>query len=77
MTNPLAVYLDVPEEYQEEFEQNFDSDCLQEDTGSSGDMVYQYLFTVPCGFSEAFLSQMEWEKGVQIEIPIHIIDYDE
>ncbi len=61
LENSLVVYLDIPEGYQEEFEQNFYNDCLQEDTGSRGDTVYQYLFTVPCGFLDVFLSQMEWE----------------
>lgn len=67
--------LEIPEEWQDEFiswEVEF-HDC----SGSSGDMVYGYYFSVPEEANIEFLKVMEWKLGESVELSINALDQEE
>jgi hypothetical protein len=73
MSNNITDYLDIPEDFQHDFD-NCDIEYIA-DTGSSGDMVYSYYFIVPEHMSEDLLSYMGWRVGDEItDIPPHIFE---
>jgi len=69
----LANYLGITDEQIEEL-----GICLQQDTGSSGDMVYSYWFTVPHDISEEIRKITCWKGGELVSgIPVNVVEAEE
>lgn len=50
---------------------------LHENTGNSGEMTYNYWFTVPEGTAEEILEKTGWKIGEMInDIPVCVVDFD-
>lgn len=67
--------LGIPTKWQGEF--NSWGVEFEEDTGSSGDMVYGYYFIVPEHADSDFLTEMGWEVGQSIELSLNAFDAPE
>jgi len=68
--NELATYLGLTDEQYDELDLE-----LQEDTGSSGEMVYSYWFYVPEHTSTEILEVTGWKAGQLINgIPTWVVD---
>ncbi len=68
----LAQFLGLTDEQLEE--SGIDEDLLQEDSGSSGDMVYSYYFNVPEETPEDILEEKGWSVSERIEVPIWLFN---
>ncbi|UKY38200.1 hypothetical protein [Pantoea dispersa] len=68
----LADFLGLTDEQLEEA--GIDEDLLQEDSGSSGEMVYSYYFNVPDETPEDILEEKGWSVGERIEVPIWLFN---
>ena len=75
MSLTVCKYLEIPKELYDDFESC--SVEYQEDTGSSGEMVYSYYFEVPDDASDELLESMGWEIGQQIDLPLHVFSDDQ
>lgn len=69
----LAQYLGITDD---------EWDCMGADlhanTGHSGEMTYDYWFTVPDETSEDLLEKTGWKVGQMIDgIPVSVVEYDE
>lgn len=64
--------LGIQQEWQNEFE-SWGVD-FEEDSGSSGDMVYGYYFVVPEHANPDFLNKMGWEVGQNIQVSLNAFD---
>ena len=50
---------------------------LHENTGNSGEMTYNYWFTVPEGTAEEILEKTGWKIGEMInDIPVCVVDFE-
>ncbi|KAA0020733.1 hypothetical protein F0A16_02795 [Salinicola corii] len=49
-------------------------ELLQEDTGSSGEMVYSLYFNVPENTPAHILAKTGWEIGDRVEVSQHVFD---
>ncbi|MDN3384396.1 helix-turn-helix transcriptional regulator [Pseudoalteromonas sp. APC 3358] len=71
--NELAEYLGLTDEQYDELDIE-----LNEDTGSSGEMVYSYWFNVPETASAEILENTGWKVGQLINgIPVWVVDADD
>lgn len=69
----LAEYLGLTLEELEDLDVEF-----LPDTGSSGEMIYSYYFTVPENVPDEILERVGWSVGESINgIPTHFIEPDE
>lgn len=69
----LAEYLGITDEELDELGIE-----LHGNTGSSGEMVYEYYFEVPDYLSEEVLEKMCWKAGETIYVPLNIVsDYQD
>ena len=67
--------LGIPSEWQDEF--NSWGVDFEENTGSSGDMVYDYYFYVPEQADPDFLSEMNWSVGECLRVSVNAFDTPE
>lgn len=68
----LAEFLGLTDEQLEET--GIDEGLLQEDSGSSGDLVYSYYFNVPEGTPDDILEEKGWTIGQRIEVPVWLFN---
>jgi len=68
----LSDYLNITQEELEELDLD-----IQENKGSSGDMLYSYWFEVPESASSELMAAKGWEpKQIVYDIPIEVIHDD-
>lgn len=64
--------LEIPAKWREEF-LSWGVE-YEADTGSSGEMIYGYYFTVPEEADRSFLRDMGWSVGQCIEVSLNAFD---
>ncbi|NIA89955.1 hypothetical protein [Rahnella aceris] len=74
-TSELATFLDLTDEQLEQIPLGLED--LNENTGNSGDTIYNYYFEVPESTPSEILNSKGWEIGETIEVPRDVVEGDD